>query len=860
MRMRPLRPARIVIVAALLAFAAPAPLPAAATDLAAQTARYKETQVRLMMRGAQRRAARYAARKPAKGRSARATTAGAGRRPVVRQEPPDPAAAAPLGTAGAQAPASVATNRLVNNRAADVATCGMSPCTGLPWSGQCEVSIVAHGSNVVAAWNDGEGFINPAGTQGYAYSNDGGVTWVDGVEPPTTNVGEWTSDPVLAVNEKNGEFFFSALCDPTASTNGIGVVKGTFVGGVLVWQTPELVISGPNDGTIPSPGAIFDKQWLAVDSTTSNLYLVYSRFTVVNGSITTNRIDIQRKASPLFLWSAATTLSSGTDAGRVQGSRVAVGPEGYVWTTWNAIGSGAQDFMRVRRSTTLGATWGAEVTAVAQYTNFGSGAPGFNRGLGFAFPGLAIDRSSGARRGRAYLAWNESINFFDDGFGVTTVAETEPNDTPATGDLFTLGQNPTGSISGASDLDYWRFNGTQGQTIICEFDGSASAGLEASFRLFCSDGTTRLAFSEPGPGGFGLLVFTLPSTGTYTLRVAPFSGTGSYTIRTTTNGAVTERARDHRDVFTAYSDNSTTWSTPARVNGDAARFDNWLPEVAVSADGNVYCTWYDWRDAPGAVCAGASMTYISRSTDGAATWPDGSPVSSALTPWTTTYSNIAPNQGDYTSLFANQNAVYVCWSDGRNGDPDVFMAAVPLAFTATQVSLAAAHAEPGLVRVTWYAADPGSTEFSVERRTDGEEWSDLGRIAPDGTGRIVHEDRDVAVATRYHYRLALRDGTGVRYAGEVSVTVPSEAALAIADVWPNPADRQLWVSFSLPGPEAATLELIDVSGRRVRDREVTGAGGHTVDLAAGPALKPGLYLIRLTQGGLTAVRRVSVVR
>ncbi len=858
-----------IALALLVVACAATPVPAQETDLSAHVTQLKEMQVRFMMRGAQRRATRYAARKATrkatngKAGGTKGATAGVGRQPVSRQEPPDPPRAAPLEVESAQSSAStlaIATNRLVNNRATDTATCNRAPCTGLPWSGQCEVSIAAHGSNVVAAWNDGEGFVTSISTQGYAYSNDGGATWVDGGIPPVTNVGEWTSDPVVTVNEKTGEFYFAALCDPTGTTNGIGVVKGTFSGGVLSWGTPELVISGTNTSVI------YDKEWLAADSTNGNLYLVYARFTVAGGVITTNRIDFQRKTSSLLPFGAATTISAALDAGRVQGPRVAVGPAGEVWATWNAIGASTLDFMRVRRAPLGGTPFGAEVTAVSQYTNFGTGAPGFNRGIGIAFPGLAIDRSTGPRRGRAYLTWNESINFYDDNIGNTgTVNESEPNDTPATGDAFTLGRHLTGSVSSSTDFDYWSFSGTAGQTIICEF-GTTVSSLDASFRLFCSDGSTRLGFSEPGLGGTpaipatGLIVFTLPTTATYTLRVAPFAGTGAYVIETGLNGAVTERARDHRDVFTSYSDNLTTWSTPVRVNGEAALYDDWLPEIAVATDGNVFVSWYDWRDAPGGTCGGSSMAYLSRSTDGAASWPDGSPVSSALSSWTTAYSNIAPNQGDYISLFANQTAVYVCWSDGRNNDPDVYMAAVGLAFTPALVSVASTHVEPGLVRVVWYAPDGAGLTATVYRRTDDGEWSDRGQVSPDGTGQIVFEDRDVAAATRYHYRLGVHEGTQESFTGEVTVDVPAGVALVIDDVRPNPADREMWVSFSLPGNEPATLELIDITGRRVRERTVSGLGPQTVDLAAGARLSPGVYLIRLTHAARSTVKRVSVVR
>jgi hypothetical protein len=871
MRRYLLRQLHRITLASIVAAWAAGPAAAEEPDLSARVARLKETQVRFMLRGAQGRAIRYAGRQEAlkaaslkaKGGAiagaAKVTTVGRARRPA-RQEPGEPQRATPFGVQHAQAPlgvTAIAPNRRVNDPATDTATCPSAPCAGLPWSGQCEVSIVAHGSNVVAAWNDGEGFVSGLSTQGYAYSNDGGVTWVDGGIPPVTNVGEWTSDPVLAVNEKTGEFYFSALCDPTVSTNGIGVVKGTFIGGVLTWQTPEVAISGNNTAVV------YDKQWIAADSTTGNVYLVYSRFTVSGGVITTNRIDFQRKTNPLLPFGAALTISSAADAGRAQGARVFVGPGpgAEVWTTWNAIGTGALDHMRVRRSVTQGTSFQAEVTAVDQYTNFGTGAPGFNRGLGFAFPGLAIDRSTGPRRGRAYLTWNESVNFFNDDIGNTgNVPESEPNDAIGGADAFTQGNLLSGAISSVSDFDYWSFNGTAGQTIICEYDGAAAPTLDASFRLFCSDGVTRLGYSESGPGGTGLIVFTLPANGLYYLRVAPFSGTGSYSIATGLNGAVTERARDHRDVFTCYSDNYTTWSTPARVNGDLGRLDNWLPEIAVATTGDVYVSWYDWRDAPGASCAGASMTYLARSTDGAASWADGSPVTDALSTWTTAYSNIAPNQGDYIGLYANQTAVYACWSDGRNGHPDVYMAAVPLAFTPVMVALASAHAEPGLVRLVWYAPDDAALTATVYRRTDAGEWAALGLVSPDGAGRMVFEDREVAAATRYHYRLGVLEDTGETFTGEVTVEVPAGVALSIDHVHPNPSDRQMWVTFSLPGDEPATLELMDVSGRRVRAHTVSGAGRHTVDLATGSRLAPGVYLMRLTQAGRVAVKRVSVIR
>lgn len=860
--------------------------PASTSQVSAHAAELKALQVRMMMRRMEREIAekrekarmkRERARGAANGRAdaRRAGRPGESLKPELREH--EPAGAMREGAARIAPPAGVsaiAANVIANNRATDDDICSFPPCTGLPWSGQAEVSIGAHGNNLVAAWNDGAGFNDFLSTQGFAYSTNNGASWIDGGIPPVTGgVGEWTSDPVIAVNEKTGAFYYAGLCSPNASTNGIGVVKGTFSGGTFTWGTPRVAISGSNTA------AIYDKEWLAADSLTGNLYLVYAKFTIVSGQITGNEVQYLKNVNDnTAAWTgvtggAATKLSSATDDGRVQGARVAIGPAGEVWTAWNAIGPSTVDFMRVRRSPAGGSVFGAEVTAVSEYTNFGSGAPGFNRGTGFAFPGLAIDRSTGPHRGRAYLAWNESVNFYNDNFPNpvgTFVAESESNDTPGTADVFTIGQNLIGDMNTTNDLDYWRFDGTAGSTIICELDSVYTTTLDAGFRLFCTDGTTRLAYSESGFGGFNfsqaLIVFTLPANGTYYLRVSSISdgftppGTGRYRIRTVLNGAVTERGRDHRDVFVSTSLNGVAWTTPVRVNGEPGRYDDWLPEVAVGGNSHAYVQWYDWRDAPASACAGHSMLYLSRSTDGGTTWPDGSPVTGALTNWTTAYSNIIPNQGDYTGLFANTVGVYAAWADGRMGDPDIFTAVVNPVFTATQVSLAATHAEPGLVRITWQAAGTTSLRATAYRRTGTGDWTTLGDLFSDAAGRITLEDRDVTAGTRYDYRLGVHEAEGEIFTSEVTVRVPLAAEFAIQDIHPNPTEGEVWVSYALPSPGEAALDLIDVAGRRVATLTLQGPGASRVLLTRGGDVAAGIYVVRLTQQGRSVTRRVSIVR
>jgi len=88
------------------------------------------------------------------------------------------------------------------------------------------------------------------------------------------------------------------------------------------------------------------------------------------------------------------------------------------------------------------------------------------------------------------------------------------------------------------------------------------------------------------------------------------------------------------------------------------------------------------------------------------------------------------------------------------------------------------------------------------------------------------------------------------------------ARLAIERVGPNPASSPLRVEFSLPSEAPATLEIVDVAGRRwLRDELGSLAAGRhdaTVSLAGLPG--PGVFWLHLSQAGHGVVTKVVVVR
>jgi hypothetical protein len=741
-----------------------------------------------------------------------------------------------------------------------------------PGTCQSEISMAANGNNVLAAWNDGIP-VNGTGINdylGYAYSTDGGTTWTDGGAIPDAGIGTWASDPVVVVNEKTGEFYFSGLADQSASSsNSIAIVRGSFTGATFTWSTPVQIQKVSNSL------ALLDKEWIAVDSLSGNVYCSYSYF-----AGNSDEIRFQRSTNSGQTWSTPITMSSSADAGLVQGSRPAVGPSGEVYVTWHAIGESTNplgigpDHLRVRRSGNAGLSFAPETTPADLYSNFGSGGPGFNRGLGITFPGIAVDRSNGPHRGRVYVSWSEAVNFANDYYpqpGIDPAqSEIENNNGAAIATQFTPGAILRGTISAAnpSDLDYFQWDATQGTTYVFWVD-SLDTNLDASLRVFCSDAVVpsvaadNLAFSQNGTGGQDLIVFTAPTTAKYFLRIASYTQNhlGKYRIKTTVhNTSLPGRGRDQRDVFIASSDDGVNWSAPVRANDSPPYYDDFLPEVAVDGRGYVYVDCYDWRDSA-SICGGGSTAYLYESTDGGASFGAGVRLSDTVTEWSVVYSTLIPNQGDYIGLFARDSVVYTAWADGRGkGDPNAYMARVGALCAGAPVTLLSQTQYPDSLVLAW-ATSP-NLAARVNRQQGSGAFVDLGPVVADGAGNLKFTDNTIVSGQTYTYRLQTT-GFCQQYAGQVTVVItpPKGPDLTLLGVWPNPStpDKGINVSFALDGTNRpVTISLLDISGREVQRVEMTGQGSHVVTLVQGIDVPPGLYFVRLSQGGVNRSKRVSI--
>jgi hypothetical protein len=117
-----------------------------------------------------------------------------------------------------------------------------------------------------------------------------------------------------------------------------------------------------------------------------------------------------------------------------------------------------------------------------------------------------------------------------------------------------------------------------------------------------------------------------------------------------------------------------------------------------------------------------------------------------------------------------------------------------------------------------------------------------------------------------HTWLSPADSAGSYADGTLSVSGPAVPALSLAPPRPNPARGTAVIRYTLSAESPLSLELLDLSGRRVRTLTGgrQGAGEHQVALSVvpsrGAALSPGLYFVRLTTPGHVLMQRLVVLR
>ena len=136
-----------------------------------------------------------------------------------------------------------------------------------------------------------------------------------------------------------------------------------------------------------------------------------------------------------------------------------------------------------------------------------------------------------------------------------------------------------------------------------------------------------------------------------------------------------DKPLDDGDTYLARSlDGGQTWSSPVRLNQDETDRAQFFPAVATSPDGTVHVMWADMRDDPSEI---RYHIYYTRSQDRGETWGFENKELGIQNPDTrVTDFPSNPNRafprgvfiGDYFSIAATDEDVYMVWPDSRLGE------------------------------------------------------------------------------------------------------------------------------------------------------------------------------------------------
>jgi len=230
------------------------------------------------------------------------------------------------------------------------------------------------------------------------------------------------------------------------------------------------------------------------------------------------------------------------------------------------------------------------------------------------------------------------------------------------------------------------------------------------------------------------------------------------------------------------------------------------------------------------------------SADGGATW----------TPFTTGMPVVAV----FDMKLQPSNRILRCATHGRG----MFERFVDVP-TATNLALVGAEFVDGHPKMTWYAANGSGERMNLYRRAVPGDWSLVGDISANGTGLLTYTDVDAVAGRSYEYRIGVMIGGTEQMLGQVWVDVPVKASFGLSRLANTSSRGPLQFAVSLPSAAPATLELIDISGRRVTSMDLTSLGGgdHQVKMDAASA-HSGVYFARLTQSSKMLSTRVVLVR
>jgi len=229
--------------------------------------------------------------------------------------------------------------------------------------------------------------------------------------------------------------------------------------------------------------------------------------------------------------------------------------------------------------------------------------------------------------------------------------------------------NPQGAIPGRLVHGSQPMVDPDGTVHVAYIDTAADGTWKGNGEIWVASSTNRgQSFSQRTKAAEFLELDILPRSSSFRLW-----GTGFPQTTVGLNGELyityvaypSDRPSDSGDVFMVASTNGgATWSQPIRVNDDDTTHLQFFPSITTDPSGDLHMMWADTRDDPSEL---AYHIYYSTSTDNGQTWEFNSRVSDFPSNPNFAFPG-GSFIGDYFSITASSNDVYMVWADSRMGE------------------------------------------------------------------------------------------------------------------------------------------------------------------------------------------------
>lgn len=161
----------------------------------------------------------------------------------------------------------------------------------------------------------------------------------------------------------------------------------------------------------------------------------------------------------------------------------------------------------------------------------------------------------------------------------------------------------------------------------------------------------------------------------------------------------------------------------------------------------------------------------------------------------------------------------------------------------------------GAVNVIWTtSSEQGIRQFVVQRSANGQDWEDIGQVQPTGRANDYTFTDSGPLPRRSYYRLRVvaTDGSSA-FSGRVLLLNP--ANLRQLRVYPNPigpatatVGQLLQVEYLVRSTTNIRLQLYDLNGKLLRDRQETLTDGTELIEIDVSELAAGTYILRWAEG------------